>query len=221
MDWSLFVSDVLLPVFVDGLFTTLKILVVFLIAWIVSKIFRSLIRKISESLMVERRIKKMGLGNALLGFSITGIAELLIVVYIYLFALAIAGNISNISVLEVWGFGALGYIQSAVQGIILLVITLFVADYITNTVKKSDVPFANALALVIEVFIVYNGVVLALPALMPSADTTLLKDGFMILLGAFAVAFAIGAGLALGLGLKDTVSSIAKKKQKKIEKIFS
>jgi len=221
MDWSVFASDVVLPGLVDGFFAALKILLVFLVAWIASGVFCGLVRRISENLRIERKIKDMGLGGALLGFTLTGIIELLLKFYIYLFAVAIAGNLSGITALEVWGFGALGYIHGAVQGVVLLVITLFVADYITNIVKKSDAPFANALAVVIEVFIVYNGVVLALPTLMPSADTTLLKLGFMIILGAFAVAFAIGAGLALGLGLKDTISNIAKKRQKTIEKILS
>ncbi|MEM2948499.1 MAG: hypothetical protein QXY05_03725 [Candidatus Anstonellales archaeon] len=221
MDWTTLVYDVVVPGLLDGFFAALKILLVFIVAWIVERIFSGVVWKISENLRVEKRIKDAGLENALLGFTLTGIVVLLIKLYIYLLALTIAGDVSGVPALEMWGFSALGYIHSAVQGIILLIATLFVADYIANRINKSKVMFANALAIVVEVFIVYNGVVLSLPALMPSADTSLLKDAFMIVLGAFAIAFAIGAGLALGLGLKDTISTIAKKKQRTIEKLLS
>lgn len=191
--------------------------VIIIIGYVVSLILTALVRRISATLEVEERIHTAGLSNALLGFTLTDIIELIVKIYVVLLSLSVASSVIDLTPLEFWAFSAIGYMESAIQGIVVLVVGLFLGDFISDKIKKSTILGANFVGIVVEVFIVFNAVVLALPALMPSLDTELLKTSFVLIIGAFAVALSLGAGLSIGLGMKDVVASLGKKHEKAIE----
>ncbi|HIH18379.1 TPA: hypothetical protein HA225_00200 [Candidatus Micrarchaeota archaeon] len=81
-------------------------------------------------------------------------------------------------------------------------------------------PFANSVAIVIELFIAYNALVIAMPLLLPAADPSLLIWSFLIMLAAFGIALGFGAAIAFGLGMKDAVADVAKKHKSKIDSLL-
>jgi hypothetical protein len=116
---------------------------------------------------------------------------------------------------------ASSYLPMLVQGIIIIMIALLAGDYIGDRIKTSKkVPFANSVALAVDLFIAYNAIVIALPLLLPAADPSLLVWSFLVLLSAVAIALGFGSAIALGLGMKDSVADVAKKHKDKINKFF-
>lgn len=210
----------IISVSIDWLISASAFAAILIVGYIVAKIVEKLLRGISKTFEIEERIREAGLEDALLGFTLTDIVVILTDIYILLLFTAIASSVVNLSVLESWALSALDYMQSAVQGIALLVIGLFVADYIGDKIKSSHVLGANMLGILVEVFIAYNAIVIALPALMPSVDTDLLKLSFLAIISILALSLSIGLGLAIGLGMKDTVARISKKHEKSLESIF-
>ena len=201
----------------DGFVSSIVFVALLLLGVVLAKVVAKVIKKISHTARIEESIRKRNLDKALLGFSITDIVILLAEIYIVLLAAAVAGDYSGLSVLSQWSLGALDYMASAVQGIILLVIGLFIAEYIANRIKNSGVLAANVIGIAVEVFIAYNALVLALPSLFPSADTQLLKDSFALLIVAIAIGVALAVGLGFGLGLKDVVRDVLKRNEDRIE----
>ena len=115
---------------------------------------------------------------------------------------------------------ALGYLPSLVQGLIIVLAALMAADYLTDRIKSSKkLPFANSVGILVQLFIAYNALVIALPLLLPSADPSLLVWSFLVLLSAFAIALGFGSAIAIGLGMKDTVADLAKKHKDKFNRL--
>ncbi|RME79945.1 MAG: hypothetical protein D6769_00765 [Methanobacteriota archaeon] len=206
----------------DSIFAAVVFVIVAVVGLVVAKVVAKIIRKLSSLAKVEHAIKKRDLDKALLGFSLTDVVAVLAEVYIVLLALGVAGNAVNSTLLSDWAGAATTYLGSAVQGIVLLVVGLFVAEYISQRIKNSGILAANLIGMAVEVFIAYNALVLALPSLFPQADTALLKDSFSLLLMALAAALALALGIGFGLGMKDAVAAILKRNSDAIEMaIFS
>jgi len=186
--------------------------------WYVAGLLAIVLRRFASEIKIEKYLEKHGVHDAFLGFTITDIVVALLKLYVLVAFLAIAGGVIKVPMLAFLSAQIIGYLPMLFQGLVILLAALLAGDYITDRIKSNKkLPFANAIAIVIEVFIAYNALVIAMPMLLPAADPSLLVWSFLIVLAAFGIAFGFGSAIALGLGLKDTVADIAKKNRKKIE----
>ncbi len=183
--------------------------VILAVGIILALLFGRILHRILEAARIEEFIEKHGLKEALLGFTLSDLIVWAFEIYVILFVLAIGGGVASVNVLVNWAMGGLNYMASAVQGLTILVVGLFIGEYISDRIKTSDVFAAGALAMIVEIFIAYNALVLALPALLPNVDTSLLKISFIYFIGALLLGLAIAVGIAFGFGLKDAISRIA------------
>lgn len=198
----------------------LLILIVFLgIGWIVAVFLVSLLRNFLEHIQLERELKKRGLHDAFFGFSLTDILSKILKLLTLAVFLGIAAEVTNLVFLGTLVTWFVGYVPLFVQGMAILIIALLAGDYLTDAIKRSSTPFRNLIGWIIEAFIIYTGVVIALPLFLPNADASILRLAFLLLLGAVAVAFGLGLAIAIGLGMKDTVARVAKKKEDDLEKL--
>ena len=110
----------------------------------------------------------------------------------------------------------LGYLPNLAQGLIVLVGILFLAAYVTNTIKHSkQMIMAKPFAIALHAVFVYIGAVLALPLILPGLQPQInvLQRLIELLLSAAILAFALAFGLGFGLGIKEAVSESAAKHQ--------
>ena len=207
--------------FVEGFFALLLLVIISIIGYIIARILGHFLKYGLHKLELEKRMKELHLHNALFGFTLTGIAALFLEIWVFLVFLGIGAEVSNIGFLMNVSTQALGYVSSnLITGTAIMVTALLIGDYITDRIKRSKLNFANPIAVVIEVFIAYNALVIALPVLVPLADTSLLVNSATLAIGAVFLALGLGFAIAIGLGAKDMVKAIAKKKQQKIEKLL-
>jgi len=207
--------------FVVGAATLIVTIVVLGIGYVIGNLIVKVWEHFLKTIKLEEEIRKQNLHNALLGMSITSVSSAIIKISVMVLALGVAANIAQIPFLMEFSKAALTYISlGLVPGAVVLIITMMAAEFITNKIKASkDVAFANLIGVVVEVFIVYNGVVIAIPQLLPSADVSLLKSTFNLAVTAVVISLGLGGAIAIGWGLKDAVGEIADRKMKDFEKL--
>ncbi len=195
-----------------GVYAFAILVAIVMIGWFVAGLLGKVLRRLFTEMKIEKFLETHGVHDAFVGFTFTNIAVAVLKMYVVVFFLGIAASIVKVDMLTYFATQAMGYLPSLVQGLVILLIGLVAGDYITDRMKKSKtMPFANSLAIIVELFIAYNALVIAMPMLLPAADPSLLVWSFLVVLGALALALGLGAAIALGLGLKDTVSEVAKK----------
>ncbi len=205
---------------VDALIKAAFILVVFLAAWLIDVVIVELIRRLWRYLRIDEMLKKEKLEDALLGISLRDVVEKVVGLYLFILALAVSGNIAGIPVLSEWGLGLLNYFPSLVQGLLIVVVSLFIGDYIGDKIKRGKFAFASFVGAIVQVFIAYIGLTIALPAIFPAINTNILENAFVAIVAGIAFGLSIGIGIGIGLGSKSTIEGIMKKNKKKIEKLF-
>jgi len=220
IDYSMIATN-----FVNSLISVFFFILVAIIGYIIAKITGWLWKYAAGKIKLEHFMKQHGLHDALLGWTLTGIIKFILELWIFMLFLGWAAQMSGFLFLTANIQGIINYIPGLVKGLTILVIAMLVGDYITDRIKASKVtPFAKPIGTLVEVVIVYIGVVMALPLVLPGANTIILESTFMTAVNAFfaAIAIAIGLGgaIAIGLGTKDTVRVVAKKKQKDLEKLI-
>ena len=189
------------------------VLIVFLIiGYIVAKIVCWLVSGLIRVAKVEDIFKKKGVPFKVAGFTITGIITFLLKLFIILAFLGAATQLMELKILTDVIQAAIIYIPSLVQGVILIMAALIFAHYITLLIRKSkEVPVANLVAVVVQVFIAYIALVMALPLILPGVNVGILTQAFVWFIAAAGIALGIGFGVAVGFGLKDSVAKAAAK----------
>jgi len=198
------------------------ILIVIMVAGLfVANLLSQVLREFFKRLKLEKFLESHGVHDAFVGFTFTGIVVSLLKLYVLVAFLGIAADIVKIPIITALSMQAMGYLPSLLQGVIIIMAALMAGDYVTDRMKESKkMPFANTVAIAVELFIAYNALVIAMPMLLPAADPSLLVWSFLVLLSALALALGLGAAIAIGLGMKDTVADVAKKHKDKINRLF-
>jgi hypothetical protein len=205
----------------EGLIAFCIFVVIVFIGMSVAKFLGLVLRKFMNKLGVEKFLASHGVHDAFVGFSFTNIVVAVLKIYVVVAFIGIAADVVNVEMVTVLASQAIGYLPSLIQGLVILMLGLVAGDYITDRMKESKkIPFSNSVAIVVEVFIAYNALVIAMPLLLPAADPSLLIWSFLLVLAAFSIAIGFGSAIAIGLGLKDAVAAVAKKNKSKIESLI-
>ncbi|MFH1284991.1 MAG: hypothetical protein ABIH99_00235 [Candidatus Micrarchaeota archaeon] len=206
---------------VNGIIAAIVLLIILGIGYLVAKVLAAILKGFLGKIKLEEEIHAHGLNDALLGFTITDILALLLYLWVLVAFLGIGAGVVSIPYLTTLSNGLNAYIPELAKGVVVLAAGLLAGEYITNKMKSSKkMPFANMVGIIIEVFIVYNAFVIALPMLLPNANTRLLETAFTYTLGAFVLMIGLGGAIALGLGGKDAVADVLAKKKTKIDDLI-
>ncbi|VVB52125.1 Uncharacterised protein [uncultured archaeon] len=208
---------------IDAILAVVVVLVFLLLGNIVASVIASVVQAFLKKVKLEETIADYGLEDALAGFTISQIATVILKVYLIFLFLGAAADVINIPFLTRIIYEFINYIPSLVQGLLVVIILLFVASYVGNTIQKEKkIAMAYQLALGIKIFLAYIGLIIALPLLLPGVGDKLavLERILELFITAIVIAFGLGMGLALGLGLKDTVARVAEKHEDTIDGLF-
>jgi len=205
----------------SGVFAFCILVAVMLIGIWVANLLGQVLKEFFRRVKLEKFLEGHGVHDAFLGFTLSGIAIIMLKLYVVVAFLGIAADIIQMPMLYMLAAQAIVYLPSLAQGLVILLVALMAADYLNDRIRESKkLPFANGIGIIVTLFIAYNALVIALPMLLPAADPSLLVWSFLVLLSAFAIALGFGAAIAIGLGMKDTVAEIAKKNRDKFSKLL-
>jgi len=205
----------------EGVFAFCVLVAIMLIGIYVADLLGRVLKEFLKRVRLEKFLESHGVHDAFLGFTLSGIAIILLKLYVVVAFLGIAADAIKTPMLLVIAGQAIAYLPSLAQGLIILLAALMAGDYLTDRIREhKKLPFANTIGIIVELFIAYNALVIALPLLLPAADPSLLVWSFLVLLAAFAIAVGFGAAIAIGLGMKETVAGIAKKHKDKFDRLL-
>ena len=188
-------------------------IIIFFVGKFIAKIVFALLEKLFESIGLDKISDKV--------FDTTGtnvnkdVSLSKIVAYIVKYVILIlftvqAFNVIELEVLTNIGSTIISYLPYAVSGIIMLGIAILLANYVQKIILKSF-PESKATALLAKVLIIVLGMFITLYQLGIAAQ--IVNNAFLIILGAFGVAFAI----AFGMGGREFASHMLNRVEKKID----
>ena len=205
--------------FLMGITDLLIVLLFLIVGFLFASVFVSLLKQFLLKVGLEKELRKRDIHDALFGFSLTDVLCKTLKLLTLAAFLGIAAEVTNLAFLGELVRWFVGYVPLFVQGVAIMLIALLAGDYLTDTIRKSTVPFRNLIAWILEAFIVYTAIVISLPLFLPNADVSILRTAFLLLLGAAGLAFGLGLAIAIGLGMKDSIARVAKKKEPELEKL--
>ncbi len=184
-------------------------LLVFIVGWIIAKVFKILATKFLKMLKVDKLVEDSGFREILLRGQITKepselmasvVYWLLLIVVVFL-SISVAGVPIPSEVIE----NLLSFIPKIIIGLILFIAALLVGNIVEGVVNtaagNAGIQQSQILGKTAKVVIIIFGVVLALEEM--GIGGNFVTSVFNIILASGALAFA----LAFGLGAKDIVKN--------------
>jgi hypothetical protein len=204
----------------DAILAILVILIFFAIGFIIAIIIGKIVEKIIKTSKIEKTLTRKE-EFVVAGFPITDIVTFLIKVFVIFAFLGAATEIVQLGFITNVIAWITGYLPRLVEGVVVILGALILSDYVVKIIRKSkDIPVVNLTALVVQIFIAYVALVIALPLILPSVDVTILTQAFIWFVGACAIAIGVGLGIAMGLGLREPIAEAAKKHKATFEYLF-
>ena len=195
----------------------------------IAVVVETILRRAFERSKIEEKLKEQGLSNALFGFSLSGIITGLTKWIVFLWFLAAAISEVENTFISLKGsastpvltnfFVSFGYFLPTLLWSILIIITgLLLADYIAGAIRKGVSVQANTIAAAVKIVVIYFTVTIALSNPVYGIDIGIITEIFNYLVKGIALGIGGGIAIALGLGLKDSVSRMAKKHESAMER---
>lgn len=178
--------------------------ILMLIGWIVGKILGKITKTLLKKMDADKYFK---FGR---GFEVSNLFSLIVSWIIYLAFIQAAVQILGIGALSDFFGQILSFIPRLLEGMIIIIVGYVLAKYVQGQVIATKVEYSELIGRVIFFLTIIIAISLALPFF--GIDTYLINNIILILVG--SVGF--GIAIALGLGLKDTISRLAKKYTKRL-----
>jgi len=204
----------------DAVMAALVIIFFFLIGYVIAWIVAKIIETAMKELKVEHRLtggKKLEIA----GFSLTHIIVVLVKIFVVLTFLGAATQLVSLWLITDVIRWALIYVPSLIEGIVVIIAALLFGDYLTRIIRQTrEIPVTDLTALVVQLFVAYIALVLALPMILPGVNVAILEQAFVWFVTAAAIAIGVGAGIAIGFGLRVPIEQAAKKHPRLFDYFF-
>ena len=205
-----FLSDVLITDAYNVLVAAAEFTLFVIGGYIVASLLGGVTKDVIKKLKVEKMLKQAGVGGNIVSISIANVTSIIVFFYVFLFFLALGGEVARLKFLLLWSQSAMAYLTSAVQGVVILAVGFVIGGYLSKVIAHEESMWHRAAGFFTELFIEYNALVIALPMLLPNADVSILKSSFLVMLFGISLGGALAMGIGLGLGAQDVI----KKKMK-------
>jgi len=173
-----------------------------------------IIKQALENIGLEEELKRHKISNAFGGLTLSSILASIAKWYVVLIFLStgieqllpVDSTTGQAPTLTIFTRNLMTYIPQAILGLLILIAALLISHFVSQRIIERKTPFSTILGMSAEAIIIFFGIVLALPK-FGVENVDILEDAFRII----SAGAALGLAIALGLGLKDPISEIAKK----------
>ena len=132
-------------------------------------------------------------------------------IYLAFITAALSREVLGITYLASWVAEINSFIPRIIGASVVLIVAFVLAEYIKSHIKKTNTLWGAVVGKVLFFFVMYVAIALALPIL--GVSSTLVNNILLVIVGSVG----LGVAIALGLGLKDSVSELSKKYVRKMK----
>jgi hypothetical protein len=206
--------------FFDGFIVPLTALVIsILVGLLAGSILGKLAKDALVAIGTEDGLKRYHLADSIGGVPVSSVLSVIVKWYVFLLSLTVVIEyLLGKAIITLMLTDLLGYVPNAILGLLVLLVSLMVADFAANRIRERKLSFGELLAIAVEVIVVFFGVVLALPRFFNIdnpyvflASLTVITGSFLILM----VGISFGLAIAIGLGLKNHIAEMGETIKKK------
>ncbi len=176
----------------------------------VAKLFKRLIVKLLEALMVSKMVKNTPIDHFLTNAEVGQKVEEVIgsIVYWLIMLIVIHTSVSLLGLVAISEVlnRVLNYIPNVLSAILVLFFGLLLAGVVESVVKASIKSIDGKASRLLGKIASY--MVMSISVLVGVSELGIAREFIMILFVGFVAMFSIGFGLALGLGGKDLISKL-------------
>lgn len=184
-------------------------IIILAVGWFLGKIAGRLVERFVDTTEIDRRVRDTPLGGILGGTerAVSHAAGEVTKWFVVAIAVLAAANVLAIALLSQWISTALAYLPAFIAGLLIIVLGFVVADFIgdaiTRTRAATETAYTSWFATGTRMFLYFTAIVIGLDTM--GIDVGILFVFARALAWGVAAAFAIGAGLAFGLGGREYV----------------
>lgn len=221
-DWSLTVIQPFLQNLINFIANLLLALVVFIIGYLISVGIGKLIAELLKSVKFNKLFEKEGWRRALQRANIeVNPSEFIGVIFKWVFV--IVSLVLAVDILKLTNFGeflkqVLNYLPNVIVAILVFIVAVVISDIVEKivraTVERLKVGYGYVASSIVKWAIWIFTFFLILDQLLPTS--LLIKTLYTSIVYGAVGALALGAGLAIGLGGKETAGKIISDMYRKI-----
>ena len=174
------------------------------IGWVLGKVVGRITKEVLIRLKVDQHIFK----GKRPPFKLSSVFGLIFSWAIYLVFIQAAVEVLEVPALASFFQSILEFLPGLVKAILIIAVGYGVAEYVGRGIESSEMVYSDLVGKFLFFLVLYIAVTMALPQV--GIDPTLLNNLLLIIVGSLGLGFAI----AIGLGLKDVIAKMVKKKFK-------
>ncbi len=187
-------------------------IIILIIAWIVGRVVGRLVSSALERVGVDDALRRTAIGKSIesSGTSIAHVFDLIFRWFIYIVGIMAAVEVLGIPMLTAFAQSVVFYIPNLIAALIVLVVGFIFADIVGDLIRRtgtaSEVPYMGIFSTVIEIFLYFIVIIIALDQL--KINTSIIYVFATALAWGVAIGAGVGLGIAFGIGLKDKVPKL-------------
>lgn len=185
--------------------TLISVIVILVVGWLLAALAQKIITRFFKLARLDSVSEKIGIANILtkgdINYTLSEIIGVMVYWLLMLVVFLMAVNALQLEVASQLLSQVILYVPNVIASVFILVLGIFFASILANTVRttaaNAGIQQARSLGQFVQVIIVIFTIIEALNQL--KIDTSIIQ----LLIKAILAAFALGTGLAIGLGCKD------------------
>ncbi|MDD4878217.1 MAG: hypothetical protein PHO02_04230 [Candidatus Nanoarchaeia archaeon] len=182
-------------------------LIIIVLGYFISLLLGHVVKFVLGKLGADKIMSKVKAPDALQKFSVSGITGRLTKWYVFILFLGESANVMNLGILSNMFTRFVLWLPQLIIAMLAVFVGFIVAYYVGHIIE-ADIKMkgSRTMARVFEYVILFIAFVIALEQIGIQVD--LLKNTFLILIGALGLGVAIAIGLSFGLGLKGNTAKM-------------
>lgn len=187
----------------------LGLFILLVAGYLVGFVVKRIVLKLLSNIRVDEWLEEQNLSDVIAGHTVSSLIATIFQWSIILLFLAQGAELMAYDVLKEALQNMVYFVYLFIIAIIIGLGGLIVARYVRNIIETSMTRFRKIVGLGAEVLILYMAVVMALKVI-PTIDTTILEQAFIIGFGSIAFACALAIGISFGLAFREEAKEMVK-----------
>lgn len=191
--------------FLSGLPGLILAIIILAIGFVVGKVVGRVVKEILARIKIDDYVHH----KDRMAFKLSDVFSVISRWYIYLVFIQQAAEYLGIAAITEFINSIISFIPGLIESALIIIVGFVLAEYLKDKIVAAKTMYADIVGKIIFFLLIYLSIALALPFV--GINPSLVNSILLIIIGSIG----IGLAIAIGWGLKDVVTEIAKKYSRK------